>query len=161
MPTFGRIAYYLNIDLGKREKDPIIQSQQANQTLEVSGKKLEKELYNVCCLKYWLWQGHCGYKTKHLFSRGLKRSFSWKGLWCLCVIPSYDSESRMYSEGINFEKLMNLHVDHHQLYVLLQVKLLDLKFLQNNRTKKWHGVNSVFLTMADYIHWTSFISKWK
>lgn len=124
MPTFGRIAYYLNIDLGKREKDPIIQSQQANQTLEVSGKKLEKELYNVCCLKYWLWQGHCGYKTKHLFSRGLKRSFSWKGLWCLCVIPSYDSESRMYSDGISFEKLMNLHVDHHQLYVLLQVKHL-------------------------------------
>lgn len=128
MPTFGRITNYLNIDLGNRERDPITQSQQANQTLEVSGKKLEKELYNVCCLKYWLW--HCGYETKHLFSRGLKRSISWKGLWCLCVIPSYDSESymmyilRMYSEGINFEKLVNLHVDHHQLYVLLQVKLL-------------------------------------
>lgn len=52
MPTFGRITYYLNIDLGNRERDPITQSQQANQTLEVSGKKLEKELYNVCCLKY-------------------------------------------------------------------------------------------------------------
>lgn len=60
----------------------------------------------------------------------------------------------MYSEGINFEKLVNLHVDHHQLYVLLQVKLLFRFEIPSKiiEPKKWHGVNSVFLTMANYIH---------